>query len=279
MKVNDKDQWWGKGARSGTMELPEGRSKVFNGPWTELLVRSREVQAPFSIFQVTMILLFTLTDLLGYYHCSVIRLLAPCTKQAPNNEIDASDIVFYNDPDNNVPLPQVPSSAQSTVKDAFSVLLKAGCIPALVAAGSRCSTHTSKPSAHVWDADNMATASSSRKHPLSDITDPPAPKKATMRFLSPLDFNDKDEGNNEGVPSSPLPKKSPCMMRLFCTQMAMTTMTKPNLGMEMPLRQFPKVNVQQISVPYSLTPQMGGSATCARPLVNLATSTHSMVAP
>ncbi|KAG1895696.1 uncharacterized protein F5891DRAFT_1193860 [Suillus fuscotomentosus] len=171
------------------------------------------------------------------YVCSGICtccLLAPCTdlKQGPDNEIvscllemsedscalntdgslkDASDIIFYNDPNDSVPLPQVPSSTQPTAKDAFSVLLQAGHTPALVTAGSRHSTRTSKPSAHVRDADNAcaqpsSSSTASRKCALSSATNPPAPKKAVMRFLSPLD-------SDEDVPSSPpnpAPEESSC---------------------------------------------------------------------
>ncbi|KAG2060650.1 hypothetical protein BDR06DRAFT_1002531 [Suillus hirtellus] len=124
---------------------------------------------------------------------------------------DASDIIFYNDPDDSVPLPQVPSSTQPTAKDAFSVLLQAGHIPALVMAGSQCSTHTSKPSACIRDADNAcaqpsSSSTASRKHALSSATNPLVPKKAVMWFLSPLD-------SDEDVPSSPpnpAPEESSC---------------------------------------------------------------------
>ncbi|KAG1903816.1 uncharacterized protein F5891DRAFT_977369 [Suillus fuscotomentosus] len=128
--------------------------------------------------------------------------------ESPDNEIDASDIIFYNDSDDSVPLPQVPSSTQPTAKDAFSVLLQAGHTPALVTAGSRHSTHTSKPSAHIRDADNAcaqpsSSSTASRKRVLSSATNPPAPKKAVMRFLSPLD-SDEDPQKNHPVTSSSL---------------------------------------------------------------------------
>ncbi|KAG1908156.1 uncharacterized protein F5891DRAFT_973648 [Suillus fuscotomentosus] len=105
---------------------------------------------------------------------------------------DASDIKFYNDPDDNIPLPNVPSSSNT-----FPVLLKAGCTPAIVVAGSRRSGRPSKPSARIRDADNAcglsASGSSTRKCALSSTTDPPVPiKKATMRILSPPDTDDED---------------------------------------------------------------------------------------
>ncbi|KAG1901099.1 uncharacterized protein F5891DRAFT_1187799 [Suillus fuscotomentosus] len=54
-----------------------------------------------------------------------------CALNADGSLKDASDITFFNDPDDEVPLPQVPPSAQpssstTSTKDAFSILLKAG---------------------------------------------------------------------------------------------------------------------------------------------------------
>jgi hypothetical protein len=74
----------------------------------------------------------------------------------------------------------------------------------LITAGSRHSTHTSRPSARVRDADNTSSSSTVvRKRTLSSAADPPPPKKAAMCILSPLDSDEEDEGDNEGVPSSP----------------------------------------------------------------------------
>ncbi|KAG1883996.1 hypothetical protein F4604DRAFT_1677163 [Suillus subluteus] len=108
-----------------------------------------------------------------------------CALNADGSLKDASDITFLNDPDDEVPLPQVPSSAQpssstTSTKDAFSVLLKAGHTPATVTAGSR-----------------LSLSSGTRKRALSSATDHPAPKKVAMRILSPLDFEDED------IPSTP----------------------------------------------------------------------------
>ncbi|KAG2079758.1 uncharacterized protein F5147DRAFT_784785 [Suillus discolor] len=55
-----------------------------------------------------------------------------CALNADGTLKDASEITFFNDPDDKVPLPQVASSAQpssstTSAKDTFSVLLKAGC--------------------------------------------------------------------------------------------------------------------------------------------------------
>ncbi|KAG1777250.1 hypothetical protein EV702DRAFT_950015, partial [Suillus placidus] len=82
-----------------------------------------------------------------------------CALNTDGSLKDASDILFYNDPDDHVPLPQVPASTQSTAKNTFSALFKSGRTPALVAAGSRRSTRKSKPSARVQDADNASSSS------------------------------------------------------------------------------------------------------------------------
>ncbi|KAG2148708.1 uncharacterized protein EDB93DRAFT_1071178, partial [Suillus bovinus] len=78
-----------------------------------------------------------------------------CALNSDGSLKDASDIVFYNDPDNHAPLLQVP------LKNTFTALLQSGRTPALTAAGSQCSTRTSRPSACVQDADNVS--SSTRK--------------------------------------------------------------------------------------------------------------------
>jgi hypothetical protein len=122
-----------------------------------------------------------------------------CALNADGTLKDASEITFFNDPDDEVPLPQ-PSSSTTSAKDAFSILLKAGRTPATVAAGSRRSGRPSKPSARIRDADNACGLSSStnpRKRALSSATDHPPRKKTVMRILSPLDSEDEE------IPSTP----------------------------------------------------------------------------
>jgi hypothetical protein len=126
-----------------------------------------------------------------------------CTLNADGTLKDASEITFFNDPDDEVPLPQVTSSAQPSssttfAKDTFSILLKARCTTATVAAGSRRSGWPSKLSACICDADNACGLSSStnpRKHALSSAMDHLA--KTAMQILSPLDSKDKE------IPSTP----------------------------------------------------------------------------
>ncbi|KAG0691548.1 hypothetical protein DFH29DRAFT_1010793 [Suillus ampliporus] len=111
-----------------------------------------------------------------------------CTLNADGSLKDASDITFFNDPDDEVPLPQVPSSHQpssstTSTKYAFSVLLKTGHTPATVTAGSQCSGQPSKPSACINDADNacgLSSSSGTRKCALLSTMNHPAPKKVAM---------------------------------------------------------------------------------------------------
>ncbi|KAG1740116.1 uncharacterized protein EDB91DRAFT_1248446 [Suillus paluster] len=67
-----------------------------------------------------------------------------CALNADGTLKDTSDITFYNDPDDNVPLPPVPSNdpdnnvpSTEPKKNTFSVLLKTGHTPATVTAGSQ----------------------------------------------------------------------------------------------------------------------------------------------
>ncbi|KAG2061638.1 hypothetical protein BDR06DRAFT_870311, partial [Suillus hirtellus] len=53
-----------------------------------------------------------------------------CTLNSDGSLKDASVIVFYNDPDDHTPLPQVP------LKNAFTALLQSGRTPVLTVAGS-----------------------------------------------------------------------------------------------------------------------------------------------
>ncbi|KAG1764857.1 hypothetical protein EV702DRAFT_1051228 [Suillus placidus] len=158
--------------------------------------------------------LFAVTDLLGNQYSVVHRCLLPalCTKQGRDDETDASKIMFYNDPDDNVPLPPVPSNdtddnvpSTEPKKNAFSVLLKTAHTPATVTAGSRRSGRPSKPSARIRDADNVASSSGTRKRARasSSATEHPASKKVAMRFISPLDSDDEDMAD-EDLPSAAL---------------------------------------------------------------------------
>ncbi|KAG1893226.1 uncharacterized protein F5891DRAFT_986075 [Suillus fuscotomentosus] len=121
-----------------------------------------------------------------------------------NPHQDAKDIVFYNDPDDTIPL-CTQSSSESAPTDAFSVLLRAGCKPAPLTAGAQRSICTSKPSAHLRDADNACShqASSSltnhkRARALSSTTtEPLVTKKVVLQLAAPL--SDDDDSHVPGA--------------------------------------------------------------------------------
>ncbi|KAG1901096.1 uncharacterized protein F5891DRAFT_1187795 [Suillus fuscotomentosus] len=114
-----------------------------------------------------------------------------------NPHQDARDIVFYNDPDDTIPL-CAQSSSKSAPTDAFSVLLRAGCKPAPLTVGAQCSICTSKPSAHLRDADNACShqaSSPSTSHKCaralsSTTTEPLVTKKVVLQLTAPLSDND-----------------------------------------------------------------------------------------
>ncbi|KAG1766607.1 hypothetical protein EV702DRAFT_1050638 [Suillus placidus] len=121
-----------------------------------------------------------------------------CALNADGTLKDASDITFFNDPDDKVPLPQVASSAQpssstTSAKDAFSVLLKAGRTPATVAAGSRRSGRPSKPSARIRDADNACD---------EDIPSTPDLGESSAEFVPHPDDNDDEAKSGNGDDAS-----------------------------------------------------------------------------
>ncbi|KAG1790014.1 uncharacterized protein HD556DRAFT_1446583 [Suillus plorans] len=128
-------------------------------------------------------------------------LFACFTHKGSKPHQDAKDIVFYNDPDDIIPL-GTPSSAQPTLSttptgsDAFSVLLKAGRKPAPVTAGARRSIRTFKPSARLRDADNACShpsssnSSTARKRALSSATERLVSKKVALQLSAPLSDDD-----------------------------------------------------------------------------------------
>ncbi|KAG1853440.1 hypothetical protein DFJ58DRAFT_728185 [Suillus subalutaceus] len=136
-----------------------------------------------------------------------------CALNADGSLKDAKDIVFYNDPDDTVPLPPSAKSAPPSAKsaaaptDAFLVLLKAGCKPAPLTAGAQHSIHTSKFSARLRDADNacsnQVSSLTSRKHARalsSTTTEPPVTKKVVLQLSAPL--SDDDDSHVTGAESA-----------------------------------------------------------------------------
>ncbi|KAF8166041.1 hypothetical protein B0H34DRAFT_832791 [Crassisporium funariophilum] len=76
----------------------------------------------------------------------------------PNGELlDESDIVWVNDPDD--PTHIAPASLHAPIHPLFT----GGSVPALMVAGSRRSTHVSKPSKRLLDPDNFERANGSKR--------------------------------------------------------------------------------------------------------------------
>ncbi|KAG2029457.1 hypothetical protein BDR03DRAFT_1018361 [Suillus americanus] len=113
---------------------------------------------------------------------------------------DAKDIVFYNDPDDAVPI-SAPSSSAQPPTDAFSVLLQTGRKPVPLTAGAQRSIRTSKPSARLRDSDNTCS-STSRKRALSSATEQLVRKKVVLQLSAPLSDDDMDIDTDHGAGQS-----------------------------------------------------------------------------
>ncbi|KAF8232995.1 hypothetical protein L208DRAFT_1269364 [Tricholoma matsutake] len=81
-----------------------------------------------------------------------------CALAADGSLLDASAIIFYNDPDDDAPLPN--SAATSTPVHAF---FRGGPAPGKIAAGSRRSARVTRPSACIIDPDNVEASAVTRK--------------------------------------------------------------------------------------------------------------------
>src|SRR5271155_5321723 len=83
-----------------------------------------------------------------------------CAVAADGSLLDASEIVFYNDPDDDTPLLNFNSATTSTNLHPF---FRGGPAPSKIVAGSRCSTHVTCPSAHITDPNNLEASTATRK--------------------------------------------------------------------------------------------------------------------
>jgi hypothetical protein len=80
-----------------------------------------------------------------------------CAVAADGSLLDASEIVFYNDADDDTPLPNSNSGMTSTRLRPF---LQGGPAPSKIVAGSRRSTRVPRPSARITDPNNLETLTS-----------------------------------------------------------------------------------------------------------------------
>jgi hypothetical protein len=75
-----------------------------------------------------------------------------CAVAADGSLLDASAIIFYNDPNDNTPL---PSSSTATTSTQVHPFFRAGPAPSQVVARSHHSACVICPSAHITDPNNL----------------------------------------------------------------------------------------------------------------------------
>ena len=83
-----------------------------------------------------------------------------CAVAADGSLLDASEIVFYNDPDNDTPLLNFHSATTSTHLHPF---FRGGPAPSKIVAGSHRSTCVTSPSACITDPNNLEASTATRK--------------------------------------------------------------------------------------------------------------------
>ena len=83
-----------------------------------------------------------------------------CAIAADGSLLDASAIVFYNNPDDETPLP-LPNSASTLTLHLF---FQGGSAPSQTVAGSCCSGHVTHPSACITDPNNLEASASTVTH-------------------------------------------------------------------------------------------------------------------
>src|SRR6266478_2564532 len=108
-----------------------------------------------------------------------------CARAAGGGLLDASDIVFYNDVDDDTPLPN--SKTTSTPLHPFFQG------PGNVGAGSRRSARVTRPSARITDPDNIAAPATTQKQPATAT----APAEASLHVARRAKVINSNEGTWE----------------------------------------------------------------------------------
>lgn len=108
-----------------------------------------------------------------------------CALAADGTLLDAEDITFYNDPDDDIPLPARPRPNGRTLHAFFT----GADAPAVMVAGSRRSARVSHPSKRLVDPDNVERASSSKRPRTRKILEHDSEVEA--------DDSDVDDGDKE----------------------------------------------------------------------------------
>jgi hypothetical protein len=107
-----------------------------------------------------------------------------CALAADGSLLDASAITFFNDPDDDTPLPN------STPIHPF---FQGSLAPAKITAGSRQSARVTRPSARITDPDNAEASTGTRKRSAT-VT---APAEASSRAARRAKLSDGDDGGDD----------------------------------------------------------------------------------
>ena len=111
-----------------------------------------------------------------------------CALAADGSLLDASAITFYNDPDDDTPLPD--SSATSAPTHPF---FRGSLAPAKITAGSRRSARVIRPSARITDPDNAEASAGTRKRSATVTVSAEASSRAARRAK----LSDGDDGGDD----------------------------------------------------------------------------------
>ena len=114
-----------------------------------------------------------------------------CALAADGSLLNASAIIFYNDPDDDTPLPN--SAATSTPVHAF---FQGGPAPGKIAARSHRSAHVTRPSARIIDPDNAEASAVTRKR-LATVTASAEASLHAAHQARVTDSDDESEHHNE----------------------------------------------------------------------------------
>ena len=115
-----------------------------------------------------------------------------CALAADGSLLDASAIVFYNDPDDDTPLPG--SAATSTPLHPF---FRGNPAPGKIAAGSRRSARVTRPSARVTDPNNVEASAAMRKRSATVTASTEASLRAARRVR--LTDSEGESENHNGL--------------------------------------------------------------------------------
>jgi hypothetical protein len=115
-----------------------------------------------------------------------------CAVAVDGSLLDASEIVFYNDPDDDTPLPNSNSATTSTHLHPF---FQGSPAPSKIVAGSRRSARVTRPSARITDPNNLE-ASVTRKRSATVTTSAEGSLRAAHRAKL-TGSDDESEHDNE----------------------------------------------------------------------------------